>query len=743
MKKIKFLEILQEATIEVVNERRINEVRMSIEDDVEQLFTSGKPKVTFDEVENVTLGFIKDVDKAQQMALRMGTIFANKHGYKDNGKDEYVKSGEYSHSPEMRVRSDEPSPFGSLGEWRDRESADFSKKMSNRIDFVTSELEKQRSTKKYDFDIISKDLASILEVVKTTKKLELDEIKMLSQWINSCINFIRINKEKQDPNFIITVLISYLRTAKNDVYLNENEENSKGRVTFKAVGREVWMTFDEYKHCVAILPTPELAVKTAAMHQAMEDKTKVAKSDSSYLSESDTLSSELKRHAEVESGEELKTGNIQQGVPVGERRDKMKDRLSSVVCEDENGQFNIGDKVMVTFGSGIDSGKDGIIVDKSEVRTKGNGIPTNVQGAYKPIDWNREVAIRLKNGKLITMFKNRVQMLKKASDANSDVIVGSTKPDDQITESIPPGFPKKVSDKILSQYKGSPNKAYATMWKLHNKHGNRLEESWIETENRLKTLKESKHKGSFDSFINDNDKVKVEYVYHSGSPTTRLDPEESAEMEIVSIKSIVGNNELLSTVNEGDLERLKSEAFDIETDNLMSKADHPEPKDSKFLQNGDIPLRGDKYSTAGVDENTPQISGKGMTRDNNPFLKGYITALLWSETDNSTPSGGEPLDKNYDSSDIDVQSLEKIKRDCDDFVKNNESNIELAYGTNIEHAGHDFILSRNGHGTGFFDHDNPDNDPAIEKALNELQATARKMGECNAYVGDDGKIHVT
>lgn len=71
-------------------------------------------------------------------------------------------------------------------------------------------------------------------------------------------------------------------------------------------------------------------------------------------------------------------------------------------------RFNKGDRVKISDGSGVISGKTGVIVDKSAVKTDGRGIPTNVQGAYKPVDWSKEVAIKLDNGDIETMFKNRV-----------------------------------------------------------------------------------------------------------------------------------------------------------------------------------------------------------------------------------------------------------------------------------------------------------------------------------------------
>jgi len=78
------------------------------------------------------------------------------------------------------------------------------------------------------------------------------------------------------------------------------------------------------------------------------------------------------------------------------------------VPDAKNIKLQPGVRVKVVPGSGLDSDKVGIIVSPKEVRTNGSGIPINIQGAYKPIDWNKEFAVKLDDGELITMFKNRL-----------------------------------------------------------------------------------------------------------------------------------------------------------------------------------------------------------------------------------------------------------------------------------------------------------------------------------------------
>lgn len=85
-------------------------------------------------------------------------------------------------------------------------------------------------------------------------------------------------------------------------------------------------------------------------------------------------------------------------------------------------RFRVGDSVRIAEGSGVLSRRTGVIVPRSEVRTDGSGVPTNIAGHYKPVNWRKEVAIRLDDGELVTMFKDRLQRFDKFQlNAASDV----------------------------------------------------------------------------------------------------------------------------------------------------------------------------------------------------------------------------------------------------------------------------------------------------------------------------------
>ena len=115
------------------------------------------------------------------------------------------------------------------------------------------------------------------------------------------------------------------------------------------------------------------------------------------------------------------------------------------------------------------------------------------------------------------------------------------------------------------------------------------------------------------------------------------------------------------------------------------------------------------------------------------FTQAYIEAALWSTNDESREDGGDPLDQNYTVEDIAPETLVKIEADCKKFL--DDAKIVACIGDRVAHAGHDFWLTRNGHGCGFFDGDWPEPD------CDYLTDRAHSFGEVYLYVGDDGKIY--
>jgi len=73
------------------------------------------------------------------------------------------------------------------------------------------------------------------------------------------------------------------------------------------------------------------------------------------------------------------------------------------------------------------------------------------------------------------------------------------------------------------------------------------------------------------------------------------------------------------------------------------------------------------------------------------MLNGYLSTALWTDE----------LD-NLDVNDFDVESKHKAKADCDLFKSKAGSLLD---GLELSTIGHDFWLTRNGHGAGFWDGD--------------------------------------
>lgn len=120
------------------------------------------------------------------------------------------------------------------------------------------------------------------------------------------------------------------------------------------------------------------------------------------------------------------------------------------------------------------------------------------------------------------------------------------------------------------------------------------------------------------------------------------------------------------------------------------------------------------------------------------MLTAYIEAALWSTNDESTEDGGEPFDSNYSSADVDLDTLRAMRDDCIRFVEHNGWTFAyLATVTDIDwsQVGHDFWLTRNGHGVGFSDRD------CYAGREKDLHEQARRFREVPLYLGDDGKIH--
>lgn len=120
--------------------------------------------------------------------------------------------------------------------------------------------------------------------------------------------------------------------------------------------------------------------------------------------------------------------------------------------------------------------------------------------------------------------------------------------------------------------------------------------------------------------------------------------------------------------------------------------------------------------------------------DLDEFTRAYIVAALWSSTfsSESDEHADEPLDREYSADDIGPAWRAQAIADCRAFQHENRKTLAAAYplylakmGNEYEpeaRAGHDFWLTRNRHGAGFWDR-------GIGKVGEILTQAAQSCGE--------------
>lgn len=177
------------------------------------------------------------------------------------------------------------------------------------------------------------------------------------------------------------------------------------------------------------------------------------------------------------------------------------------------------------------------------------------------------------------------------------------------------------------------------------------------------------------------------------------------------------------------------------------------------------------------------------------FTRGYIEALFFTDEESlCEDSDGErempsvvfnmaTLESRFDGgnsfgfADLAAKTLAAIVKDCEAFQRVNSALLEAAYQRDYdaEQAGRDFWFTRNGHGVGYWDRDQLENDSEEYESLTAEMVAASKSGDnaawsaaCakrsalkaeslgeklskaakafsgrDSYVGDDGKVHLS
>lgn len=110
------------------------------------------------------------------------------------------------------------------------------------------------------------------------------------------------------------------------------------------------------------------------------------------------------------------------------------------------------------------------------------------------------------------------------------------------------------------------------------------------------------------------------------------------------------------------------------------------------------------------------------------MVKAYIAAALWS----TSLDGLEAMDNRYSTDDLSPEAKQRMSEDCERFWQENAADLAVVGEAG---AGHDFWLTRNRHGAGFWDR-------GLGELGERLTKAAHAVGGCDLYVGDDGKLHL-
>ncbi|WP_159600844.1 hypothetical protein [Agromyces humi] len=118
--------------------------------------------------------------------------------------------------------------------------------------------------------------------------------------------------------------------------------------------------------------------------------------------------------------------------------------------------------------------------------------------------------------------------------------------------------------------------------------------------------------------------------------------------------------------------------------------------------------------------------------DRDDLIDGYLASMLWTATDEE----GNELGKGRTTADFTDEAVASAKEDLDGFVAGNWGLVQryLTEGRSYADLGHDFNLTRNGHGVNF-------RDRGLGELGEHLADMARPAGGVFVYVGDDGKLH--
>jgi hypothetical protein len=110
-------------------------------------------------------------------------------------------------------------------------------------------------------------------------------------------------------------------------------------------------------------------------------------------------------------------------------------------------------------------------------------------------------------------------------------------------------------------------------------------------------------------------------------------------------------------------------------------------------------------------------------------LNGYVRCALGVSFDDE----GQPLNDGRDIDDLPAETLAQMRSDVADFVNSNLPDLHRS-ALDYEQMGQDLWLTRNDHGTGFWDRD-------LGRVGERLTAACRAMGGADLYLGEDELVY--
>lgn len=113
------------------------------------------------------------------------------------------------------------------------------------------------------------------------------------------------------------------------------------------------------------------------------------------------------------------------------------------------------------------------------------------------------------------------------------------------------------------------------------------------------------------------------------------------------------------------------------------------------------------------------------------FIAGYVEALLWSSV---VELDGETV--NADQFILSTAGADKCRADCLAFCNANGPFISRAAGIyGASQVGHDFALTRNGHGAGYWDREE------LPQDLRDILTSAAQLaGTVDLWLNDAGEV---